>query len=157
MDELGIIDNDDDEDGDMDFDDADFDEPSQPASEEELWERFSQADYQPEAKPEAEEKVMSGWMLAALLGGLILLGLAVYAGTLMARLKRQQEMQQHAIAARNERILESVRVIAHAVRDGQCDYSEGAIRLTNLLDALQIKGAAPLPPSSRGSTASMRR
>lgn len=79
-------------------------------------------------------------MLAALLGGLILLGLAVYAGTLMARLKRQQEMQQHAIAARNERILESVRVIAHAVRDGQCDYSEGAIRLTNLLDALQIKG-----------------
>ena len=34
---------------------------------------------------------------------------------------------------------ESVRVIAHAVRDGQCDYSEGAIRLTNLLDALQIK------------------
>ena len=29
-------------------------------------------------------------MLAALLGGLILLGLAVYAGTLMARLKRQQ-------------------------------------------------------------------
>lgn len=86
-----------------------------------------------------------------------LLGLAVYAGTLMARLKRQQEMQQHAIAARNERILESVRVIAHAVRDGQCDYSEGAIRLTNLLDALQIKGAAPLPPSSRGSTASMRR
>ena len=79
-------------------------------------------------------------MLAALLGGLILLGLAVYAGTLMARLKRQQEMQQHAITARNERILESVRVIAHAVRDGQCDYSEGAIRLTNLLDALQIKG-----------------
>jgi hypothetical protein len=51
-------------------------------------------------------------------------------------------MQQHAITARNERILESVRVIAHAVRDGQCDYSEGAIRLTNLLDALQIKGRA---------------
>ena len=48
-------------------------------------------------------------------------------------------MQRQAIAARNERILDSVRVIAHAVRDGQCDYSEGAIRLTNLLDALQIK------------------
>ena len=56
MDELGIIDNDDDEDGDMDFDDADFDEPSQPASEEELWERFSQGDYQPEAKPEPKKK-----------------------------------------------------------------------------------------------------
>ena len=82
---------------------------------------------------------MNGWMLAASLGGLILLGLAVYAGTLLARLKRQRDMQQQAIAARNERILDSVRVIAHAVRDGQCDYSEGAIRLTNLLDALQIK------------------
>ena len=79
-------------------------------------------------------------MLAALLGGLVLLGLAVYAGTLLARLKRQHDMQLQAITARNERILDSVRVIAHPVRDGQCDYSEGAIRLTNLLDALQIKG-----------------
>ncbi|MGL5031244.1 MAG: DUF2489 domain-containing protein [Aeromonas sp.] len=79
-------------------------------------------------------------MLAALLGGLTLSGLAIYAGTLLARLKRQNTMQQQAIAARNEHILESVRVIAHAVQEGQCDYSEGAIRLTNLLNALQIKG-----------------
>ncbi|MBL0458722.1 DUF2489 domain-containing protein [Aeromonas enteropelogenes] len=78
-------------------------------------------------------------MLAALLGGLILSGLAIYAGMLLARLKRQQERQLQAILARNERILDSVRVIAHAVLEGQCDYSEGAIRLTNLLDALQIK------------------
>ncbi|MCZ0753063.1 DUF2489 domain-containing protein [Aeromonas enteropelogenes] len=78
-------------------------------------------------------------MLAALLGGLILSGLAIYAGMLLARLKRQQEMQLQASKARNERILDSVRVIAHAVLEGQCDYSEGAIRLTNLLDALQIK------------------
>lgn len=54
MDELGIIDTDEDEDG--DFDDADFDEPSQPASEEELWERFTQVDYQPESKPEPKKK-----------------------------------------------------------------------------------------------------
>lgn len=78
-------------------------------------------------------------MLAALLGGLILSGLAIYAGMLLAQLKRQQERQLQAILARNERILDSVRVIAHAVLEGQCDYSEGAIRLTNLLDALQIK------------------
>ncbi|WP_354689037.1 DUF2489 domain-containing protein [Aeromonas sp. 19NY04SH05-1] len=78
-------------------------------------------------------------MLAALLGGLILSGLAIYAGMLLARLKRQQERHLQAILARNERILDSVRVIAHAVLEGQCDYSEGAIRLTNLLDALQIK------------------
>ncbi|PJG60462.1 DUF2489 domain-containing protein [Aeromonas cavernicola] len=82
-------------------------------------------------------------MLAASLGGLILLGLAWYAGTLLAQLKRQQVRQQQSIAARNEDILASVRIIAHAVRDGQCDYSEGAIRLTHLLNALQIKGGYP--------------
>ena len=58
-------------------------------------------------------------MLAALLGGLVLLGLAVYAGTLLARLKRQHDMQRQAIAARNERILDRVRVLAYAVREGQ--------------------------------------
>lgn len=78
-------------------------------------------------------------MLATLAGSLVLLGLAVYAGMLLARVRRQTEQQEQAIQARNERILDSVRVIAHAVRDGQCDYSEGAIRLTNLLNALQIK------------------
>ena len=55
MDELGIIDTDDDED-EADFDEADFDEPSQPASEEELWDRFTQVDYQPEPKPEPKKK-----------------------------------------------------------------------------------------------------
>jgi len=57
MDELGIIDNDDDEDeDDGSFDDASYDEPSQPASGEELWDRFTQVDYQPEPKPEPKKK-----------------------------------------------------------------------------------------------------
>ena len=58
MDELGIIDNDEDED-DLPFDgddDAGFDEPQQPASEEELWDRFTQVDYKPEPKPEPKKK-----------------------------------------------------------------------------------------------------
>ncbi|MGN5150072.1 Der GTPase-activating protein YihI [Aeromonas enteropelogenes] len=51
MDELGIIDNDDDEE-EFSFADeeAEYDEPQQPASEEELWDRFTQVDYQPEPK-----------------------------------------------------------------------------------------------------------
>lgn len=54
MDELGIIDTDEDDDG--DFDEVEYEEPRQPASEEELWERFSQVDYQPEPKPEPKKK-----------------------------------------------------------------------------------------------------
>jgi hypothetical protein len=83
--------------------------------------------------------VSTALILATLAGSLILLGLAIYAGMLLARVRRQGELQARAIRERNERILDSVRLIAHAVRDGQCDYSEGAIRLTNLLNALQIK------------------
>ncbi|MBV7439247.1 Der GTPase-activating protein YihI [Aeromonas sp. sif2416] len=55
MDELGIIDTDEDEDDDGSFDEE-YDEPSQPASEEELWDRFSKVDYQPEPKPEPKKK-----------------------------------------------------------------------------------------------------
>lgn len=56
MDELGIIDTDDDEDDDGSFDESEYDEPAQPASEEELWDRFTQIDYQPEPKPEPKKK-----------------------------------------------------------------------------------------------------
>ncbi|WP_265433479.1 Der GTPase-activating protein YihI [Aeromonas salmonicida] len=56
MDELGIIDNDDDEEDDGSFDDASYEAPTQPASEEELWDRFTQVDYQPEPKPEPKKK-----------------------------------------------------------------------------------------------------
>ncbi|MDP5292937.1 DUF2489 domain-containing protein [Oceanimonas sp. CHS3-5] len=77
-------------------------------------------------------------MIAALAGGVIILGLAVYAGILLAKLRQQTQYRQKAIAKRNDRILESVRVIAQAVREDQCNLSEGAIRLTNLLNALQF-------------------
>ncbi|MDX1267822.1 MAG: DUF2489 domain-containing protein, partial [Oceanisphaera sp.] len=56
-------------------------------------------------------------MIAALVGGVIIVGLAVYAGKLLARLKLQTQRQQKAIAQRNERILESIRTIAMAVRE----------------------------------------
>ena len=56
MDELGIIDNDDDEEDDGSFDDASYEAPTQPASQEELWDRITQVDYQPEPKPEPKKK-----------------------------------------------------------------------------------------------------
>ncbi|MCQ4055510.1 MULTISPECIES: Der GTPase-activating protein YihI [Aeromonas] len=56
MDELGIIDNDDDEETDEAFEESDYEESFQPASEDELWDRFTQVDYQPETKPEPKKK-----------------------------------------------------------------------------------------------------
>lgn len=56
MDELGIIDNDDDEEIDEAFEESDYAESFQPASEDELWDRFTQVDYQPETKPEPKKK-----------------------------------------------------------------------------------------------------
>uniref|UniRef100_UPI003BA01CF6 Der GTPase-activating protein YihI n=1 Tax=Aeromonas jandaei TaxID=650 RepID=UPI003BA01CF6 len=56
MDELGIIDNDDDEETDEAFEESDYEESFQPASEDELWDRFNQVDYQPETKPEPKKK-----------------------------------------------------------------------------------------------------
>nr|WP_237332573.1 DUF2489 domain-containing protein [Zobellella iuensis] len=82
--------------------------------------------------------MISPWLMAALLGGLIIVGLAVYAGVLLARLKQQTQQREQAINRRNERIIDSIRTIAMAVRDDQCNLSEGAIRLTNLLNTLQF-------------------
>jgi hypothetical protein len=83
---------------------------------------------------------MNEWILAASLGGLILLGLLSYAIVLLRRVRQQQIEREQAIAARNERLLDSIRLIAQAMQQEQCGDSEGAIRLVNLLDALSIKG-----------------
>lgn len=82
--------------------------------------------------------MMSAWMIVALVGLVIIGGLAVYAGKLLARLKLQTQRQRQAVNARNERILESINTIALAVHQDQCNLSEGAIRLTHLLNALQF-------------------
>ena len=78
------------------------------------------------------------WLIAALVGGIIILALAIYAGKLLAQVKLQSQRQAQAVNARNARILESINTIALAVSQEQCNQSEGAIRLTNLLNALQF-------------------
>ncbi|QCG49667.1 DUF2489 domain-containing protein [Aeromonas schubertii] len=88
------------------------------------------------------------WLAVA--GAIILAGVAAYAASLLLRLRAQQLTRQQAIRARNLRILESVQIIAKAVQEGQCDPSEGAIRLTNLLDALQMAHSQPLPEQYPG-------
>ncbi|ART80414.1 DUF2489 domain-containing protein [Oceanisphaera avium] len=82
--------------------------------------------------------MMSAWVIAALIGGAIILALAIYAGKLLGQVKAQALRQTQAVMVRNERILDSIRTIALAVSQEQCNPSEGAIRLTNLLNALQF-------------------
>lgn len=77
----------------------------------------------------------------AIAGGIIILGLASYAGYLLLQLKKQKELQeQHkhlAIEKRNANIFESVSVLCLAGIQGQCDLSEISIRLYNIMDYVQ--------------------
>lgn len=72
------------------------------------------------------------------LGLLIILGLGFYAGKLLFQLKQQNSKQAKMRTERIENIMVSVRTIAMAMAQQQCDLSEGVIRLTNLLNALPI-------------------
>lgn len=83
------------------------------------------------------------------LGGAIILGLAVYAGWLLAKLRQQTKMQEKAMKAaieqRNRKIIESVDVIAMATLQQQCDLSEAAIRLYMIMDHLQGEKRVEFP------------
>lgn len=80
------------------------------------------------------------WMILLGIGCLIIVALAVYAGSLLFRLKEQKAQQllqqQNAVAARKVRITESVQIIAGAMQREECDLSEGAIRIGKLLAAI---------------------
>lgn len=65
---------------------------------------------------------------------IIIAGLSWYAASLLLQLKKQNENQRAQRAERNLNIAESIDGIALAMEQGQCDYSEGVIRLCVLLD-----------------------
>ena len=64
---------------------------------------------------------------------LLVIGLSLYAIYLLKRLKIQKELITKAKHARNIRLKESIDVIARAMQSGECNTSEGVIRLTMLL------------------------
>lgn len=84
---------------------------------------------------------MSSVILLATVGGAVIIGLASYAGYLLLQLKKQRELQQKhqklAIDKRNANIFESVDTICLATIQGQCELSEAAIRLYNIMDYVQ--------------------
>lgn len=79
------------------------------------------------------------WFAIAL-GVVIIVGLAFYAGRLLAQLKAQNQRRDQALAKRNENLHESIVTIAKAMEQGQCPLSEGALRLVVLLD-LRVESA----------------
>lgn len=69
---------------------------------------------------------------------LIIVGLGFYAGKLLFQLKQQKQRQAKARQDRVDNITLSIRTIALAMEQQQCDLSEGVIRLCNLLDAIPL-------------------
>ncbi|MDO6685638.1 MULTISPECIES: DUF2489 domain-containing protein [unclassified Agarivorans] len=77
---------------------------------------------------------MVWWLVAATV---IVVALAVYAALLVGRLLGQRKVIQHAVAKRNENLVNDIRYIAKAMQEDRCGLSEGVIRVSNLLLALQ--------------------
>lgn len=73
------------------------------------------------------------------LGLLIIVGMAAYAVKLLRALKSQKQALENARLARVKRLKESIEIIAWAMQNGDCNLSEGAIRLKMLLDPLGLK------------------
>ena len=83
---------------------------------------------------------------------IIIAGLAFYAGKLFAKLRRQTLNNEKALAAQQEKInkhnnkqIESIRLIAKAVSEEQCELSEGAIRICRLLEKIYVIEDANFP------------
>jgi hypothetical protein len=77
----------------------------------------------------------------AILGSLIILGLAVYAGYLLLKLRKQKVLiEKHkrlAIEKRNANIFSNVDTLCMVGIQGQCDLSEISIRVYCIMDYVQ--------------------
>lgn len=98
---------------------------------------------------------MTTSMIFAIIAVVIILALAFYAGMLLNKIKMhkakalkaeqaQAEFKQQKIQERNNNIVESIRFIAKATLQKQCNVSEAAIRLTVLLETLQLEKAVDI-------------
>ncbi|WP_440054407.1 DUF2489 domain-containing protein [Pseudoalteromonas sp. T1lg65] len=82
----------------------------------------------------------TAWIIAIIIGAIIIAGLAFYAGRLLWQLKVQKEQiakyQQQKAAElaesrqkRNAKLADSINLIARAMKEQQCEYSEGCLRV----------------------------
>jgi len=88
---------------------------------------------------------------------LIIAALAFYAGKLFAKLRRQNLdleqaalKQKTAIEQHNKKLVDSIRLIAKAISEKQCELSEGAIRICRLLEKVYVAQDANFPSQYPG-------
>lgn len=99
--------------------------------------------------------MLSNYLSYIVLALVIIVPLAVYAGSLLSKLKKQTEQQAAAEKAKkvahkkhDTKVLNSVVIIVRAMKEEQCDIAEGCWRLSVLLDSLKLSSElAPQFPS----------
>ncbi|SUB32472.1 transmembrane protein [[Pasteurella] mairii] len=77
--------------------------------------------------------------ILVIIGALIIFALAGYAVHLLLALQKQKKALQQARQVRADRLKESIVIIAKAMQSGECNHSEGVLRLKMLLDPLGKK------------------
>ena len=75
-------------------------------------------------------------LIILIAAALIVAGLAFYAGTLLWQLQQQARARQQKLAEKQQYLRESITLICKAMREQQCELSEGALRVWVLLDHL---------------------
>jgi hypothetical protein len=84
--------------------------------------------------------VSTFWLIAFIIGALFIAALAFYAGTLLRQVKQQNEKAavnnaklQEQRQQKNLKLADSINLIAKAMKQKQCEYSEGCLRVWVLM------------------------
>ena len=84
------------------------------------------------------------WLIAITAGVIIIILLAKYAKKLLQQVKDNTEQQKvvdaqrhQALKGHDKKVLDSVVIIVRAMKEEQCNFSEGCWRLSVLLDSLK--------------------
>lgn len=91
------------------------------------------------------------WIIAIVIGVLIVAGLAFYAGRLLVQVKEQEKKREKAkqaflekMAEKNAKLADSINLIARAMKEKQCEYSEGCLRVWVLMSQYGFSEAVNL-------------
>lgn len=77
------------------------------------------------------------------LGVILVVGLAFYAGQLLWQVKQQSIEKQEQTEKRHKYLTDSISLIAKAMKEEQCELSEGVLRVWVLLDHYNSEQEAP--------------